>query len=89
MLTPTTQKLSIIYPDSYNIHEIMGIKQSCFLDLLMPEYPDNSCHYFQTCDEPIVQGELEDKIKIRRLGEGAEQIIGLEKLAKLIKNREK
>lgn len=30
----------------------------------MPEYPDNNCSYFQTYNEPIIQSEFEDRIKI-------------------------
>jgi hypothetical protein len=54
---------------------------------LIPEYPDNSCHYFETCDEPIVQGEVEDKMKIKRIKDSCEQIIGLETLVKIFKEK--
>lgn len=40
----------MISPESYNIHQIHAKTQSCFLDLLMPEYPDDECHYFRTID---------------------------------------
>jgi hypothetical protein len=49
-LTSRNQKISIIYPDSYNIHEITSKCQSCFIDLLIPEYPKDSCHYFRTVE---------------------------------------
>jgi hypothetical protein len=54
-LSPRTQILSIIYPDSFNIHEIKATTQSCFIDLLMPEYPDDSCHYFRTVSEALTE----------------------------------
>lgn len=56
-------------PHSYNIHEIKARRQSCFIDLLMPEYPDDKCHYFKTIQigQSGDEQEVEDKIKLKKL----------------------
>ena len=76
--------ISIIYPDSYNIHEIKSspVQQSAFIDLLVPEYPDNACNYFETIDE-----KGKNSISLKKIPEAKEEIIGLDTLIKIFKEK--
>lgn len=35
--------LSVIYPETFNIHDIRAEKQAGFLDFLIPNYPNQVC----------------------------------------------
>ena len=50
-LAPNGKKVSSIDPNYYNFHRIQAIEQSCFFDLLMPDYPDNECNFLETIKE--------------------------------------
>ena len=51
-LIPNSMKdTSIIDPNNFNIHEIKGVKQSGFLDFMIPDYPTNNCTSFETISE--------------------------------------
>lgn len=45
-----TETISNIEPNSYNIHKIEALELSAFFDLLVPDYPDNTCQFFTTID---------------------------------------
>jgi hypothetical protein len=45
------ETISIIEPVSYNVHKIEALELSAFFDLLVPDYPDNTCQFFTTIDE--------------------------------------
>jgi hypothetical protein len=45
---------SIIQHDVYNIHKIEALELSAFFDLLVPDYPDNTCQFYRTVE---VNGE--------------------------------
>jgi hypothetical protein len=47
----------------------------------MPEYPDNTCHYYITMEE-IISEECEERIKVKKIDEALEKIYGLETLIK-------
>ena len=40
--------VSIIKPQTYNIHKIEALEDSAFFDLLTPDYPDNTCLFLST-----------------------------------------
>lgn len=44
------ENISTIEPNSYNIHKIEALELSAFFDLLVPDYPDNTCQFFTTID---------------------------------------
>lgn len=41
-----TDNISKIEPNSYNIHQIEALEWSAFVDLLVSDYPDNTCQFF-------------------------------------------
>ena len=40
--------VSTIHPHGMNIHRIEAAELSAFFDLLMPDYPDNTCQFLTT-----------------------------------------
>lgn len=44
----SNKNLSAIYPEQFNVHKIEALEISAFFDLLMPDYPDDICSFFNT-----------------------------------------
>lgn len=42
------RNVSTIQPHGMNIHRIEAAELSAFFDLLMPDYPDNTCQFLTT-----------------------------------------
>jgi hypothetical protein len=47
----TNKNLSAIYPEMFNVHKIEAMGISAFFDLLMPDYPDDMCSFYNTIEE--------------------------------------
>jgi hypothetical protein len=47
----TSATISTIEPHALNIHKIEAKTFSAFFDLLMPDYPENTCQFFTACKE--------------------------------------
>ena len=51
LIANSMKDTSIIDPNNFNIHEIKGVRQSGFLDFMIPDYPTNTCTSFETISE--------------------------------------
>lgn len=51
LLSTNPNTVSLITPNAYNVHKIEALQLSAFFDLLVPDYPDNTCQFFTTIDE--------------------------------------
>ena len=51
IIHPKNNSLSLIDPEEYNIHKVMGIQQSGFFDIMLPEYPSKTYQSFKTISE--------------------------------------
>jgi hypothetical protein len=48
LIANTARNVSTIQPHGMNIHRIEAGELSAFFDLLMPDYPDNTCQFLTT-----------------------------------------
>lgn len=49
MLKPEGESTATIDPVGFNIHRIKGVSPlSSFIDILMPDYPENFCEFFRS-----------------------------------------
>ncbi len=39
--------ISLVEHDAYNIHKIEALEFSAFFDLLVPDYPDDTCQFYR------------------------------------------
>lgn len=64
------ETVAIIDPEVYNVHKIEAKQLSAFFDLLMPDYPENTCQFFRTIDEN------EENMLLQRAESEGEEIVG-------------
>jgi hypothetical protein len=43
----TEQSTAVVVPKTENIHKIEAKRPSAFLDLLMPDYPEDRCDFYE------------------------------------------
>lgn len=74
---------SIVQHDSYNIHKIEALQFSAFFDLLVPDYPDNTCQFYQE-----VEGTGAEMV-LNEVEEGQEEVVGWDVYHQQLIDREK
>jgi len=79
----TNSTISTIEPHALNIHKIEARTFSAFFDLLMPDYPENTCRFFSSCQEN------ESQIFLQELQNPLEAIKGWDVYLKELINSEK
>jgi len=52
----------MIVPGTENIHKIKALKPSAFLDLLMPDYPEDRCDFYE------LRGEKNQNLWFKAIG---------------------
>jgi hypothetical protein len=40
------ETISLVEHDAYNIHKIEALEFSAFFDLLVPDYPEDTCQFY-------------------------------------------
>jgi cysteamine dioxygenase len=62
MVADVPESLSVLHPDTGNIHELRAISDCAIFDLLLPPYSDSSgqhrsCHYYGVRAASVAEGE--------------------------------
>ena len=45
-LRPDTSQIASVDPDEFNVHQLKATKLSAILDVMLPNYPENNCGFF-------------------------------------------
>ena len=60
-----------ISPTTFNIHMSEALEDACFLDLLIPDYPDNVCSSYEVLEQN------ENTLLVKNIGDPNEDILDL------------